>query len=536
MATAQEKLAKSLSILKAIQDRGVRAIQVSQHKELTRVHRERLQKAGFLKPVISGWYLQSRPDEKEGDTTSWHATMEAFVAAYAEARFGRDWQLNAEQSLLQHSGETSLAQQIQIHAPGANNDVVQLPHGCSLVLYRIDRTSLSSDARSNPNGLRLIPLEDCLFRMGPAFYERHQEAAQIAFRRADVSELARLVLKDGSTTIAGRFVGALQAVGRVDDSRLVQTAMEAAGHHLRVTNPFAAPLRALAGDRMESPYVQRIRLMWTEMREPLLEAFEGVPIPAPKSVDSLLNDVRSRYVADAYNSLSIEGYRVTEELIEKVRSGDWMPDGDDHDRRMRDTLAAKGYFEAYKSVLTLIGQTLKGSLSPGEQLRKELPQWHLALFSSSVTAGIVTAVDLAGYRNRPIFITGAQHVPPPAQSLRHCMPLLMELLEAEESGAVRAVLGHFVFVFIHPYIDGNGRLGRFIMNYMLTTAGYVWTIVPVQQRAEYMAALEQASSHRNIRPFAQMLARLVTEQTGPGALAGGVEGQWDFPCRPDYCS
>jgi Fic family protein len=93
------------------------------------------------------------------------------------------------------------------------------------------------------------------------------------------------------------------------------------------------------------------------------------------------------------------------------------------------------------------------------------------------------------------------------------MPLLMELLEAEESGAVRAVLGHFVFVFIHPYIDGNGRLGRFIMNYMLTTAGYVWTIVPVQQRAEYMAALEQASSARNIRPFAQMLARLVTEQT-----------------------
>ena len=93
------------------------------------------------------------------------------------------------------------------------------------------------------------------------------------------------------------------------------------------------------------------------------------------------------------------------------------------------------------------------------------------------------------------------------------MPLLMELLEAEESGAVRAVLGHFVFVFIHPYIDGNGRLGRFIMNYMLTTAGYVWTIVPVQRRAEYMAALEQASSVRNIRPFAQMMARLVTEQT-----------------------
>jgi hypothetical protein len=123
------------------------------------------------------------------------------------------------------------------------------------------------------------------------------------------------VLKDVSTTIAGRFVGALQAVGRVDDARLVQSAMEAAGHHLRVTNPFVAPLRALAGDRMESPYVQRIRLIWTEMREPLLDAFEEVPIPAPKSVNTLLDDVRSRYVADAYHSLSIEGYRVTEDLI-----------------------------------------------------------------------------------------------------------------------------------------------------------------------------------------------------------------------------
>lgn len=59
---------------------------------------------------------------------------------------------------------------------------------------------------------------------------------------------------------------------------------------------------------------------------------------------------------------------------------------------------------------------------------------------------------------------------------------------------------------------GNGRLGRFIMNFMLTTAGFVWTIVPVQQRGEYMAALQQAS--RNIRPFAQMLARRIGEQTG----------------------
>jgi Fic family protein len=51
------------------------------------------------------------------------------------------------------------------------------------------------------------------------------------------------------------------------------------------------------------------------------------------------------------------------------------------------------------------------------------------------------------------------------------MPVLFEMLEAETAPQVRAVLGHFFFVYIHPYTDGNGRLGRFLMNLMLASAG-----------------------------------------------------------------
>ena len=129
-----------------------------------------------------------------------------------------------------------------------------------------------------------------------------------------------------------------------------------------------------------------------------------------------------------------------------------------------------------------------------------------------MTAGIVTAADLAGYRNRPVFIRNAEHVPPPAEALMDAMEVLFELLANETNAAVRAVLGHFVFVFIHPYIDGNGRLGRFILNFMLATGGYMWTVVPVNQRTKYMDALAKASSRRDIAPFAQMMARLATEQ------------------------
>jgi Fic family protein len=73
---------------------------------------------------------------------------------------------------------------------------------------------------------------------------------------------------------------------------------------------------------------------------------------------------------------------------------------------------------------------------------------------------------------------------------------------------IRVVLGHFAFVYIHPYMDGNGRIGRFLMNAMMAAGGYSWTIVPVERRAEYMAALESASVGQSIKPFAQFLASL----------------------------
>jgi len=92
------------------------------------------------------------------------------------------------------------------------------------------------------------------------------------------------------------------------------------------------------------------------------------------------------------------------------------------------------------------------------------------------------------------------------------MPVPFELLEAEAEPQVRAVLGHFLFVYIHPYMDGNGRLARFLMNLMLVPAGYVWTVIPVERRKEYMDALEQASSFANIAPLAAFVAGLAKAQ------------------------
>jgi Fic family protein len=84
------------------------------------------------------------------------------------------------------------------------------------------------------------------------------------------------------------------------------------------------------------------------------------------------------------------------------------------------------------------------------------------------------------------------------------------MLQNETEPGVRAVLGHFIFVYIHPYMDGNGRIGRFLMNVMLASGGYPWTVIPLEKRKEYMKALEKASAEQNIDNFAKFIAGLVS--------------------------
>jgi Fic family protein len=174
-------------------------------------------------------------------------------------------------------------------------------------------------------------------------------------------------------------------------------------------------------------------------------------------------------------------------------------------------MAARGYFETHNLVKQDLVRVIKGE-NAGTVFRNALPSWYQPLFGPTVQAGVLKASDLARYRNDQVFIRGALHVPLPKEGVRDCMPVLFELLAAEAEPQVRAVLGHFLFVYIHPYMDGNGRLARFLMNLVLATAGYVWTVIPVERRNDYVSALEQASSFANIAPFAAFIAELAQAQ------------------------
>ena len=508
MPKPREKLAAALEALKGLQHGGLQAIP---GPKLSRADREALLRAGFLKEVIRGWYIPRRPDEADGDTTAWYASVREFIADYAQERFGDRWHVNPEQSILFRSGERTIPKQVQIWATGGTNQTVQLLHGCSLFIYKAAKL-LPSSLVQDCGGLRLVELPAALVAASPTLFAQNAMAAQIALGSLpDASDLLRILLDGPHPSVAGRLAGGFRAIGRVALADEIVGAMRSAGHGVNELNPFEKSLRALLpGGRPESPYVQRLRLMWAEMRQSVISAFPRAP-GAPQDIDALLKDVEARYVTDAYHSLSIEGYRVTATLIEKIRDGNWNPDGDEKDRATRDAMAARGYFETHNVVKEDLVRVIKGE-NAGTVFRNALPRWYRALFSSSVQAGILKASDLAGYRNDQVFIRGALHVPLSKEAVRDCMPVLFELLEAEVEPQVRAVLGHFLFVYIHPYMDGNGRLARFLMNLMLVPAGYVWTVIPVERRKEYMEALEQASSFANIAPLAAFIADLAKAQ------------------------
>ena len=511
MAGLQEKLAESLEALRGLQERGVVAIRSS---DLTRIHRERLVKNGFLKEVMKGWYIPVHPDEVPGDSTAWYASFWDFCAAYLAKRFGKDWCLSPEQSLLLHAGHWTVPTQLLVRAAKGGNKPTTLPHGTSLfdVRYAVPKESEIVEC----GGLRLYSVPAALIACPEHFFRQAATDARAAMATVkDSSDVLALLLEGGHSTIAGRLAGAFRNAGRDRVADEILRTMDAAGYTVRESDPFENKPALVLTTREASPHVNRIRLMWQDLRQPVLDAFPAPP-GIPDDPNAYLKAVDEVYVSDAYHSLSIEGYRVSPELIERVRSGAWDPENNDNDREHRNALAARGYYDAFLTVKGSVEKVLAGN-NPGAVADDDHGTWYRELFRPSVTAGIVRAADLAGYRSGPVHIRRSMHVPPPREAVRDCMPALFDLLRDELEPSVRVVLGHFVFVYIHPYMDGNGRMGRFLMNVMLAAGGYPWTIVPLQQRDDYMAALESASVKQDIEPFANLLGQLVKARLEGGA-------------------
>lgn len=469
-----------------------------------------LVKQGYLKKIIRGWYLLDGDltAQSAGDSALWHESLWAFIGQYIQQKFSSSYCLSPEVSLELQTGINTIPKQLVVFiAEQISPRKVDLPNAMSLLLLPSKTPAYET---TEFQGITIHSLESALVTVSPRMFRQNPLSIQIALQQANLSELEKAIATTQNQAAANRLMGAYEALDKTAEAENIKSIMQSLGFQLiSAVNPFENKPEPLNSNRKESPHALRIRLLWNAMRQDIIQLFAEHPRHynfRERPLNQLQKAIQHVYVQDAYHSLSIEGYRVTPDLIRRISQGDWSPETLQHDKSQRDALAAKGYYDAFN----LLQQSLSSAHNnPAQSLLDQLNQgitsWYRALLQPCVDAGLISRVDLAGFRKGAIYIRGSSHIPPPSEQLMDCMDALKELISNEENYPVKAILGHWFLGYIHPFPDGNGRMARFLMNYLLVLGGYDWLIIKHEQRDHYLDALEKASMYKDIRPFAQFI-------------------------------
>ena len=211
--------------------------------------------------------------------------------------------------------------------------------------------------------------------------------------------------------------------------------------------------------------------------------------PLPQSVvRNLHEDLVVRWT---YHSNAIEGNTLTLQETKVVLEGITIGG-----RSMREHLEAINHREAIRFLETLVAED--------EPLREaDIKSLHALILRGidDANAGI--------YRNVNVRISGARHLPPDFLHVSEemtafaewCAGVAMALHPVERAARV-----HSDFVKIHPFVDGNGRTSRLLMNLELLKAGFPPVVLPVERRLAYYEVLDRAHVDGDIQPFVSLIA------------------------------
>lgn len=119
--------------------------------------------------------------------------------------------------------------------------------------------------------------------------------------------------------------------------------------------------------------------------------------------------------------------------------------------------------------------------------------------------------EAGNYRNQNVRIVGANHLPPQSIKIPHLMSEFIEWINENEYNKNIAELAadiHYKLVMIHPFIDGNGRVARLLMNLLLMKHGYPPAIILKVDRRRYYRVLNEANSGKP-EPYNDFIGRSI---------------------------
>ena len=193
-----------------------------------------------------------------------------------------------------------------------------------------------------------------------------------------------------------------------------------------------------------------------------------------------------------YNSTTIEGNTLT--LIEtKALIEDNISIGG---KKLREIYEVVNHNKAFNYV--------KESIEKQEELdENKIKDIHEILTENIIQGGI--------YRNTDVSITGATHTPPTPNEMYNQLKFFYEDLKINKTRMDPIELSawtHAEFVRIHPFIDGNGRTSRLIMNYQLMKNEFLPINIKVEDRLEYYNLLDEYATKRDLEPFMKFILNL----------------------------
>lgn len=208
-----------------------------------------------------------------------------------------------------------------------------------------------------------------------------------------------------------------------------------------------------------------------------------------------LKRLQDEFLVDyTYNSNAIEGNTLTLQETALVLEGltvDQKP--------LKDHLEAVGHKDAFLYVQELV----RDKVSFSETIMKQIHT--LVLMDRPEDRGI--------YRRIPVRIMGAYHTPPDPIMVPELMErLVKEFQDSKLHPIERASLFHLKFEGIHPFVDGNGRTGRLILNLFLMQNGYPPINVKFTDRKRYYDAFDSYYRNNDAGAMVQMVAEYVEEQ------------------------
>ena len=285
----------------------------------------------------------------------------------------------------------------------------------------------------------------------------------------------------------------------------------------RISNRESTPARTGVGTRIAVPKVLQDALRGTG--SPWLDAQAMRLAREQMEVHRIVGDVASELprfnwnllraqaeenkAYDAYHSTTMEGYRISREISDAIVRGEPLPDGP-HDRNtLEAAMAVQGYSIAYGVIL----QRARRNDALDTALILDLRE---ALFRPSVDAGLADTAALRGWRQDRVGLRGWRYVPPNAKKVPDLIGGLERFAARKDLDPVtRALLVHLEFVTIHPFMDGNGRIGRLLMNHALLTAGLPWVTIRSDERVPFFRSIERAQVDDEAGPFVEFLWHLI---------------------------